>query len=93
MVMTLALLVYSVAQRRRRAQLATHQETVPNQIHQPTPSPTLRWVFQLLEGIHRVRMTVQGQMHDLIEGLNDVQIKILRLFGNEVCRLYQISPG
>ncbi len=61
MVMTLALLVYSVAQRRLREQLATHQETVPNQINQPTPSPTLRWVFQLLEGIHRVRVTVQGQ--------------------------------
>src|SRR4030095_4076691 len=93
MVMTLALLVYSVAQRRLRKQLATHHETVPNQINQPTPSPTLRWVFQLLEGIHRVRMTVQGQVHDLIEGLNDVQIKILRLFGNEVCRPYQISTG
>jgi transposase len=93
MVMTLALLVYSVAQRRLRMQLATHQETVPNQINQPTTSPTLRWVFQLLEGIHRVRMTLQGQVHDLIEGLNDVQIKILRLFGNEVCRLYQISTG
>ena len=93
MVMTLALLVYSVAQRRLRAQLVTHQETVPNQINQPTASPTLRWVFQLLEGIHRIRMTVQGQAHDLIEGLNDVQVKILRLFGNEVCRLYQISTG
>ena len=93
MVMTLALLVYSVAQRRLRQQLAKHHETVPNQINQPTTSPTLRWVFQLLEGIHRVRVTVQGQVHDLIEGLNDVQIKILRLFGNEVCRLYQISPG
>jgi hypothetical protein len=51
------------------------------------------WVFQLLEGIHRIRITVQGQAHDLIEGLNDVQVKILRLFGSEVCRLYQISPG
>ena len=75
MVMTLALLVYSVAQRRLRAQLATHQETVPNQIKQPTPSPTLRWVFQLLEGIHRIRITVQGQAYDLIEGLHDVQVK------------------
>jgi transposase len=93
MVMTLALLVYSVAQRRLRAPLVTHQETVPNPINQPTTSPTLRWVFQLLEGIHRIRMTVQGQAHDLIEGLNAVQVKILRLFGNEVCRLYQISPG
>jgi transposase len=93
MVMTLALLVYSVAQRRLRKQLAENHETVPNQINQPTPSPTLRWVFQLLEGIHRVQLTVQDQVRDLIEGLNDVQIKILRLFGNEVCHLYQISTG
>jgi transposase len=93
MVMTLALLVYSVAQRRLRKQLAEHHETVPNQINQPTMSPTLRWVFQLLEGIHRVRMTVQGQVHELIEGLNDVQIKILRMFGHEVCQLYQISTA
>ena len=93
MVMTLALLLYSVAQRRLRKQLAMHHETVPNQINQPTASPTLRWVFQLLEGIHRVRVTVQEQVHDLIEGLTDVQIKILRLFGHEVCRLYRISTG
>jgi len=93
MVMTLALLVYSVTQRRLRQQLARHGETVPNQINQPTARPTLRWVFQLLEGIHRVRVIIQGKVHDLIEGLNDGQIKILRLFGEEVCRLYQISPG
>ena len=93
MVMTLALLVYAVTQRRLRKQVAQNQETVPNPIKQPTASPTLRWVFQLLEGIHRIRMTVQGQVHDFIEGLNDVQIKLLRLLGNEVCRLYQISPG
>ena len=53
----------------------------------------MRWVLQLLEGMHRVRVLGQGQVHDLIEGLNDVQIKILRLFGDEVCRLYQISSG
>jgi transposase len=93
MVMTAALLVYSVAQRRLRQQLVRQNEIVPNQIHQPTQRPTLRWVFQLLEGIHRVRVMVQGHVHDLIEGLNEVKIKILRLFGEGVCRLYQISPG
>ena len=93
MVMTLALLVYALTQRRLRQQLATHNATIPNQIHQPTERPTLRWVFQLLEGIHRVRVMVQGQVHDVIEGLKEVQIKNLRLFGDEVCRLYQISPG
>ncbi len=93
MVMTLALLVYSLTQRRLRQQLANRHETLPNQIHQPTERPTLRWVFQLLEGIHRVRVLGQGQVHDVIEGLNEVQIKILRLFGDAVCRLYQISSG
>jgi transposase len=93
MVMTLALLVYSVAQRRLRKQLAKYHETVPNHINQPITSPTLRWVFQLLEGIHRVRVTLQGRVHDLIEGLNDVQINILRLFGEHVCCLYQIAPA
>jgi len=91
MVMTLALLVYSVAQRRLRQELVRHKESLPNQINQLTQRPTLRWVFQLLEGIHRVRVSVQGQIHDLIEGLNEVQIKILRLFGQEVCQIYQIS--
>jgi transposase len=93
MVMTLALLVYSVAQRRLRQHLARHNETVPNHIHQPTRRPTLRWVFQRLEGIHRVRVTVQGQVYDLVEGLNEGKINVLRLFGEGVCRLYQISPG
>jgi hypothetical protein len=66
---------------------------VPNHLNHPTTSPTLRWVFQLLHGMHRVRLTLQGQGHDLMEGLNDVQSKILRLFGHEVGRLYQISTG
>ena len=93
MVMTLALLIYSVAQRRARAQLAHQNETLPNQIHQPTERPTLRWLFQLLEGIHRVRVTIQDTVHTVIEGLNEVKLKILRLFGAGVCQLYQISPG
>jgi hypothetical protein len=73
--------------------LVHQHDTIPNQINQPTARPTLRWVFQLLAGIHRVRVMVQDQVHDLIEGLNEVQIHILRLFGKEVCRLYHISPG
>jgi len=40
MVMTLAFLVYAVAQRRLRQHLAHHQDTVPNHINPPTTSPT-----------------------------------------------------
>jgi hypothetical protein len=67
--------------------------TIPNQINQPTKRPTLRWVFQVLEGIERVRMMVDGQVRDLITGLNAVKIKILRLFGEQVCRVYQLAAG
>jgi transposase len=40
MVMTLALVVYAVAQRRVRQQLTGHHETVPNHINPPTMAPT-----------------------------------------------------
>jgi transposase len=93
MVMTLALLVYAVAQRRLRQELARQNETIPNQINQPTSRPTLRWVFQVLEGIERVRVTVEGEVHDLITGLHAVKIKILRLFGEQVCHMYQLPSG
>ena len=92
-VMTLALLGYALTQRRWRQPGAAHKATRPKQIPQPTERPTLRGGFQLLAGMHRGRVMVQGQVHDVIEGLNDVQIKILRLLGDEVCRLYQISSG
>jgi len=93
MVMTLALLVYSVAQRRLRRELVRQNETIPNQINHPTNRPTLRWVFQVLEGIERVRVKVEGQVQELITGLNEVKIKILRLFGEQVCHVYQLPSG
>jgi transposase len=93
MVMTLALLVYSVAQRRLRRELARQNETIPNQISQPTSRPTLRWVFQVLEGIERVRLTVDDQVRDLITDLNEVKTKSLRLFGEQVCHVYQLPSG
>ena len=93
MVMTLALLVYAVAQRRMRHQLAQQHETLPNQIGQPTSRPTLRWIFQLLEGINRVTFSVQGHVQIVMEGLTALRRKILQLFGQKVCQIYHISPG
>ena len=93
MVMTLALLVYAVAQRRLRQELARHNETLPNQINYPTNRPTLRWVFQMLEGIDRVRIQVAEQVQELITGLTAGKLKILRLFGAQVCHMYQVPSG
>jgi transposase len=93
MVMTLALLVYAVAQRHVRQALAQPNDTLPHQIHQPTSRPTLRWFFQMLEGMHRVRVIVHDQVHTFLDGLNEVRIKMLRLFGEKVGQAYHIASG
>ena len=92
MVMTLALLVYSTAQRKLRKQLQATNQTIPNQINQPTDTPTLRWVFQLLDGIHRLVLHLKKEVQVQIEGLTDLHRKILKLFGLAGCQIYQISP-
>ena len=93
MVMTLALLVYSIAQRRMRKALNAQGESIPNQIGQPTEKPTRRWIFQLLEGINSVIFSVNGQVQMFIEGLTDLRRKILFLFGPSVLKIYQISAA
>lgn len=92
-VMTLALWVYSLAQRRVRQELAQQEETLPNQIGIPTATPTLRWIFQLLEGINVVTVVIQRQVRVIMDGLTDLRKKILRLFGQKVGQIYQISSA
>ena len=52
MVMTLSLLVYSIAQRRVRAKMKKEKATIANQINNEIPNPTLRWVIQCFDGIN-----------------------------------------
>ncbi len=93
MVMPLALVVYAVAQRRLRQELARQNATILHHITHPTHRPTLRWVFQVLAGIERVRVQVAGQIQELITGLHAVKITILRLFGAQVSPIYQLPSG
>lgn len=49
--MTLCLMIYNVAQFQLRETLKKEDETLPNQINKPVQNPTIRWVFQIMEGI------------------------------------------
>lgn len=93
MVMLLSLLVYGIAERRMRAALKEQEETLPNQIKKEVQNPTLRWVFQLLHGIHYVKIYTKKQVYYVIEGVTDLKYKILRLFGKSVANIYHISYG
>lgn len=88
MVMLLALLIYTIAERRLRQKLKQLNETLPNQIKQQIQNPTLRWVFQLLEGINYVNLIITDQFHAFVDGLNALRVKILSLFGPFVTSLY-----
>ena len=92
-VMTLALLLYCYAQRRLRGELAKTNETLPNQINQPTQSPTLRWVFQMLQGISCITMRTSEGIQIIWTGLNEKRLKILSLFSHYVGSIYQISSA
>lgn len=92
MVMTLALLVYSMAQRRLRQQLKANGQSLPNQIGQPKENPTLRWVFQMLEGINLLHCWVGYRKEVIVEGITPLRKKILSLFGEKIGQLYQLSP-
>lgn len=92
MVMTLSLMIYNIAQRRMRKELEEKQETIPNQIGKAIKNPTLRWVFQIFEGINFVKMKVDNEVKCIINGINSLHKKIIRLFGETTCHIYQIFP-
>jgi transposase len=88
MVMTLSLLVYSIAQRRIRKSLEEKKDVLPNQIKQPTKTPTMRWIFQLMEGIHYVTIKTDGAIKRFTQGWNDVKKKIIKLMGEGIMQIY-----
>jgi hypothetical protein len=54
--------------------------------------PTLRWLFQAIDGIDCLRYRLDGQSHCFIHGLSPLKIRILTLFGPEVSGFYRLSP-
>ena len=86
--MTLALLIYSIAQRHLRQEMEKQQKEVPNQINKPTRTPTLRWIFQLLEDINVLYRKIDNKIELIIDGLLDLKQKIIGFFSNSVQNIY-----
>ncbi len=94
MIMVLSLLVYTIAQRRLRAQLILLKTTLPNQINKPVQNPTLRWIFQLFEGINYVTLVIDGVTTKIVEGMNALRIRVIEFLSPNVQMIYQnYSPG
>jgi transposase len=88
LIMVLCLLVYRLAEWRLRQALARMQQTVPNQLRQPTTRPTMRWIFECFEGIHRVASGGPGGRTTRLYGLTPLHAQVIALLGPAVAQLY-----
>lgn len=61
--------------------------TIPNQINQQIPNPTLRWIFQYFEGINMIEY--DNKVH--LDGFDDLRKKIIKLIGGHALNLYKIK--
>ena len=91
MIMTLSLLVYSVTQKHLREQLVERNETMPNQIDARIKNPTMRWIFQLMEGIDVIYIRIKDVIHKKIMGITELRQKIISFFFETVQEIYETA--
>jgi transposase len=91
LLMVLCLLVYRLAEWRLRQQLAASDQTVPNQLKQPTNRPTMRWMFECFEGISLLTLPSPGRSQTLVHGLEPLHELVLNLLGPTVSKMYESS--
>ncbi|MGH3148150.1 MAG: IS1634 family transposase [Rubrobacter sp.] len=87
MVMGLCLLVYALGERSLREALAEAGAAIRHQRGKPTRKPTLRWVFQLFQAVHLLK--VDGAQR--ISNLTEERTEILSFLGRGCRRYYLLS--
>jgi transposase len=87
MIMTLALMVYTLGQRQLRLALQKATATLPDQKGQPTARPTLRWILQCFLSVHLVFLDdIKFQIK-----LSERQLLILQFLGASSRKYYFLS--
>lgn len=85
LIMGLCLLVYNLGQRELRSALIRRKETVKNQFGKETSSPTLRWIFQLFQAVHLLKVKGENE----ISNLTEERLNLLQLFP-QPCQQYYL---
>jgi transposase len=91
MIMTLCLMVYSVAQYRLRESLKELNEHVPNQNGKLTQNPTMKRVFKLFQGVQVLTVVINDIAQVLVINLNITLKNILKYFGARAMEIYGLT--
>ena len=92
MIMVLALLVYALAERNLRTRLQESGQSLPNQVGKETQTPTMRWVFQMFEGIDLLLIWQGDQLvRRQVTNLKPVHLDVIHLLGPPVENCYLLA--
>jgi len=75
--------------------LAQQDMTLPNQLGKEVKNPTMRWIFQIMEGIGIVRFyegTVKRLTKEVITNLTGLRKKEIALLGAMASDMYGLIP-
>ena len=92
MVMTLCLMVYAFAQYKLRQALVAKEDTVVTQTKKQTNNPTLKWIFNLFQGIQVVSININGNIKEIVSNINETRRKIIQYFGQKAMEIYNVTP-
>ena len=87
-VMTLCLFVHNLGQMEVRKSLSKSQQTIPNQVGKEITNPSLKWVFQVMQKIVRVRINLFGRIYEEFKEIGETQRKIIACFGSYALAIY-----
>ena len=91
MVMTLCLMIYSIAQHKLRQALEQANETIPDQLSKETKKPTMAWVFRLFHGVHVWTIRQGEKTQTLVVNLTTLMKRIISYFGPSAEKIYALS--
>ena len=91
MIMTLCLLVYNVGQYKLRCKLQEEKESLPNQLGKQVKNPTLRWIFQIMEGVGVIHTNSCQGTREIVTNLTKLRRKIITLFGSTSMGMYGLA--
>jgi len=88
-VMALTLFINNLGQMLLRDQLQEKEKMIPNQLGKQTQAPTLKWAFQLMERVVKIRIEVGEKVHEQFQGIGLAQRTIINCFGESAQRIYR----
>lgn len=88
MVMTLCLMIYSIAQYKVRQALIANNETVPSQTGKEIQNPTMKRICRFFKGVQVLSIYIGEKTQELVINLKDISKRIIGYFGAEAKAIY-----